>query len=1123
MAYKINGTTVVDNSRNVCACCVTSCCITASTRMDAPSGTTAQRPASPATGSIYFDTDLGSLVSYDGTTWGSVGGGSSGLPNDLNATTDEPWAYMNLSKICGDWFAICCFYCPHRPGYGYPLLNPCNVFECSHCPCPEFCGQAHFRINGQTDNALRDQNCLKVCGFHLEVGRASYEASYTAFYGKQFENVPGCLCLCTGRPIGHTVWCDGSVTFMSDPQCTFAGKPDVYFCRICDILWMQPKTTNISAKGGIALQDLPTRTNSPACSCNCFGSFTQDDFYFQPYFYQSRHGPSPFVPFKLCYWGYCDACFFTQEAQFVTSPDTFLSPNEQVCNFAFEFATCGSAACRPQHSFSRFHTAATFMWKPVSYNGNTDVTMTPIETCIFRRFGNVALVSRRTDIWGGGLPRFACHYVDQVYCNVGGTYVIDCGASGVSRKAQNPTCCPMLLVPRCSLVYCNSVASGITCCSEPPNNESTMFFSKDGEKIWSLQFACACTGLCQCLFQSTGCLFLTNRALFSTEICRVNATKCTRVILEPTCMPPYHCKRGCTYGTHNVPYLNGQMCTYGCCITVTKYSNTQFHNNADNMHTCNQTRQTLPFGIGCWSYNSNKYYIQMDGGACPMKDPLGRVWTFDGDTGSIACALNYKSMLGQTSWASNAAVRGAIFSLFTTTPSGMGSKFFPCTTELCKLIGGTIIGDWCAYVLSVTGNADESLTSHCLGYHLGRTYGTNFNCACQGVLTHVGPITSENLTHTWVNPATDHLVMLRGISDCIQICCGISVASGSVGWVGFICWDLTNCCVSEVTSIYPGYTGASRKWFDYLFDVCGCPDFYDNPRQQRWQTNPCCPSSASCNLATITPYGDYSTYLASNCTDKGGVVMLLNGFDWMPDTKAMKCCFACYSKYFGCFCSTKCLCSALDSRQMQLAHGNTILRVPHERPLSCYFKSEPFLAEVFTYMFNPSDKFNLTSPSAACQACFAACFGESLSYTLMPPLCGCSTATNCPCDAVFPCAKRLVDIVTDTDYICICGTYGTLCQTLAATLCNFNTCARNNQQTVDFPTMISGFTGKNLGNADEKDMSIERFKMVRANYKYPSNAECEIQLDNKSSWALRPGEDMFCRTIRWWQQVSCCC
>jgi len=89
MAYKINGTTVVDNSRNVCACCVTSCCITASDRMDAPSGTTAQRPSSPATGSIYFDTDEGSLISYNGTDWASVGGSSAPDPDAPNTLAND--------------------------------------------------------------------------------------------------------------------------------------------------------------------------------------------------------------------------------------------------------------------------------------------------------------------------------------------------------------------------------------------------------------------------------------------------------------------------------------------------------------------------------------------------------------------------------------------------------------------------------------------------------------------------------------------------------------------------------------------------------------------------------------------------------------------------------------------------------------------------------------------------------------------------------------------------------------------------------------------------------------------------------------------------------------------------
>ena len=39
------------------------------TNVTAPSGTTANRPSSPATGQLYFDTDEGTLVAYSGTEW----------------------------------------------------------------------------------------------------------------------------------------------------------------------------------------------------------------------------------------------------------------------------------------------------------------------------------------------------------------------------------------------------------------------------------------------------------------------------------------------------------------------------------------------------------------------------------------------------------------------------------------------------------------------------------------------------------------------------------------------------------------------------------------------------------------------------------------------------------------------------------------------------------------------------------------------------------------------------------------------------------------------------------------------------------------------------------------------
>lgn len=39
------------------------------------SGTTSQRPETPALGMIWFNTELNSFEGYDGTIWGAIGGG----------------------------------------------------------------------------------------------------------------------------------------------------------------------------------------------------------------------------------------------------------------------------------------------------------------------------------------------------------------------------------------------------------------------------------------------------------------------------------------------------------------------------------------------------------------------------------------------------------------------------------------------------------------------------------------------------------------------------------------------------------------------------------------------------------------------------------------------------------------------------------------------------------------------------------------------------------------------------------------------------------------------------------------------------------------------------------------
>tara|TARA_Y100000385_G_C12948523_1_gene574446 strand:- start:191 stop:406 length:216 start_codon:yes stop_codon:yes gene_type:complete len=70
MALKVSGTTVIDDSKNIPSGTpsVQGTIVTA-TVLTAPSGTTAQRPASPNAGHIFFDTDEGKLVAYDGSDW----------------------------------------------------------------------------------------------------------------------------------------------------------------------------------------------------------------------------------------------------------------------------------------------------------------------------------------------------------------------------------------------------------------------------------------------------------------------------------------------------------------------------------------------------------------------------------------------------------------------------------------------------------------------------------------------------------------------------------------------------------------------------------------------------------------------------------------------------------------------------------------------------------------------------------------------------------------------------------------------------------------------------------------------------------------------------------------------
>ena len=56
--------------------------LTGTGAIDIPAGTTAQRPGTPNSGMIRFNTTLGQYEGHNGTAWSAIGGGATGGSND---------------------------------------------------------------------------------------------------------------------------------------------------------------------------------------------------------------------------------------------------------------------------------------------------------------------------------------------------------------------------------------------------------------------------------------------------------------------------------------------------------------------------------------------------------------------------------------------------------------------------------------------------------------------------------------------------------------------------------------------------------------------------------------------------------------------------------------------------------------------------------------------------------------------------------------------------------------------------------------------------------------------------------------------------------------------------------
>jgi hypothetical protein len=74
---------------------------TATGYFDLPVGTTAQRPVSPNSGYVRFNTDLGQYEGYNGSVWASIGGGATGGGGDQVFMENDSVITQNYTITAG--------------------------------------------------------------------------------------------------------------------------------------------------------------------------------------------------------------------------------------------------------------------------------------------------------------------------------------------------------------------------------------------------------------------------------------------------------------------------------------------------------------------------------------------------------------------------------------------------------------------------------------------------------------------------------------------------------------------------------------------------------------------------------------------------------------------------------------------------------------------------------------------------------------------------------------------------------------------------------------------------------------------------------------------------------------
>jgi len=711
----------------------------------------------------------------------------------------------------------------------------------------------------------------------------------------------------------------------------------------------------------------------------------------------------------------------------------------------------------------------------------------------------------------------------------------------VCIAAFNSACCVFVatfytghgqscLCPRSSLV----IGNGVT------------FPSRDGCYIYRL-FSCCASGvagnLCSCkidnnMSSGTNACFNSYVRPYQTKINRINPCVVQHKGFCCVKFDDWECNvLGCTIGTDTRRNTwSSDINMLGCLYTLSADPNAMkdFEPKVIEISTNNYSSCL----IRCKNLDE-AHHVVWSQCCCQKAILISEIsCTLDTTIGLFDCTLDSMDVVYSLSYLNSNSFVCNLVGAYGLKPCCMTGSSPNISPSQCFLAGGTTAACRCAWrncLCTVTGNKTLSLMHKCLGYSMAHTCGTT----CMSMQ----PIAGDSSFSTVHNRENDHLVLFRAIGYGCNAQC-----MNCVTWMGAICWDIHNRCISKVNTIYPpSPDGALQYQKNSYWCNIECAKANSSYNQgcmalpvcsylflkETW----CCCFSTPAEGIRALPYGNINSYRDSGCTDSGGFYVAGGlGCTLNYEVCATRCsqtagtndpyyysCTASACQVYGPFCQ----CIML-VRPMQ----KYLAKVPFSKPLECVgFRSEPELAKMMNSIAAPAECANhftnLSSIGSVGHKCLTCC-ACACSFRMPPQnLCQSMNCFSCGPYGTCDCLKwqKTTLLITPTTQVrlgcCLftgvsTGTYCNLpfcCYTEYFKNCNNFSCAQH------YKCLQPCHFSKNETSKRYIYPYIESRACVKeSNYgDFGSRISCRLV-------PLNTGEDPYERFHRQWNEdvIECC-